>query len=147
MPLNRIVPLKRLKKHVSAAINAWPASGRRKKSVGFGLAQGSNANKLNACIMISRRWSLISSELWLEGQDFKMSVRWDGKRDTWSLSTVSSMTPSAQRHAQAQRWGWSPLMWLRLPLTFITAERSHCVSMENRLIITLQLPQSKVLPP
>lgn len=28
-----------------------------------------------------------------------MSPRRNGKRDTWSVSTVSSMKPSAQRHA------------------------------------------------
>lgn len=32
----------------------------------------------------------------------RVSPRRDGNRDTWSMSTVSSMKPSAQRHAQAQ---------------------------------------------
>lgn len=31
---------------------------------------------------------------------FKVSPRWNGKRDIWSVSTVSSMKPPAQRHAQ-----------------------------------------------
>lgn len=41
-------------------------------------------------------------KLCLEAQRFKMSARWNGNRDTWSVSIVSSTKPSAQRHAQAQ---------------------------------------------
>lgn len=53
------------------------------------------------------------------------------ERQTWGLHPLLSPTGlSAER--------WSPLMWPRLILTFITVERSHCVSMENHLIITLQ---------
>lgn len=54
--------------------------------------------------MINTEWCEVHflCKLCLEARHFKVSPRRNGKRDTWSLSTVSSMKPSAQRHAQAQ---------------------------------------------
>lgn len=55
--------------------------------------------------------------------------RLNGKRDAWSVPTVSSMKPSAQEMVATAH--------VTLVATYFTAERSHCVSMENCLIITL----------
>lgn len=41
-------------------------------------------------------------KLCLEARRFKMSARRNGKRDAGSVSAVSSMKPSAQRHAEAR---------------------------------------------
>lgn len=60
-----------------------------------------------------------------------LKSRRNGKRHEVSVHCKALWSRELNAVLRPRVCRWPPLMWLRLPLTFITAERSHCISMEK----------------